>query len=347
MKDIIIVGAGQAGLTMGYYLRQEGYNFLLLEAGNQIGDSWRNRYDSLQLFTPREYSSLPGKIVKGEGKGFPCKDEMAAYLEEYARYFTLPVQLQTEVFKIKKEKDIFELHTPTEILQSKKVVIATGGFQQPYIPSFSQHLLSHVFQIHSSQYKSPSQIPKGKVLVVGGGNSGMQIAVELAKTHEVTMSISHPLTFLPLHLFRKSIFSWLEKLGLLYAELNTKRGRWFQKRKDPIFGFEGKELIRSGAIKLEEKVVRASENNIMFQNGGMYSAESIIWSTGFIQNYKWIEIEKAVNGNGFPNHVRGISPVKGLYYIGLPWQSQRGSALICGVGKDAAYLLSEIKKIDQ
>lgn len=347
VKDLIIIGAGQAGLTMGYYLKQEGYNFLLLEAGNRIGDSWRNRYDSLQLFTPREYSSLPGMIVKGEGKGFPCKDEMATYLEEYARYFKLPVQLQTEVLKIKKEKEIFKLHTPTEILQAKKVVIATGGFQQPYIPSFSQHLSSHVFQIHSSQYKSPSQIPKGNVLVVGGGNSGMQIAVELAKTHEVTMSISHPLTFLPLRLFRKSIFYWLEKLGLLYAEVNTKRGKWFQKRKDPIFGFEGKELIRNGAIKLEEKVVSASENNIMFQNGGTYSAESIIWSTGFIQNYKWIELEKAVNENGFPNHVKGISPVRGLYYIGLPWQSQRGSALICGVGKDASYLLSEIKKIDQ
>ncbi len=347
MKDLIIIGAGQAGLTMGYYLKQEGYNFLLLEAGNRIGDSWRNRYDSLQLFTSREYSSLPGMVVKGEGKGFPHKDEIAMYLEEYAQYFQLPVQLQTEVFKIKKEKDIFELHTPTEILQSKKVVIATGGFQQPYIPSFSQHLSSHVFQIHSSQYKSPSQIPKGKVLVVGGGNSGMQIAVELAKTHEVTMSISHPLAFLPLRLFRKSIFNWLEKLGLLYAEVNTKRGKWFQKRKDPIFGFEGKELIRNGAIKLEEKVVHASENGIMFQNGSTYSAESIIWSTGFIQNYKWIEIEQAVNEKGFPNHIRGISPVRGLYYIGLPWQSQRGSALICGVGKDAAYLLSEIKKIDQ
>ena len=175
----------------------------------------------------------------------------------------------------------------------------------------------------------------------------MQIAVELAKTHEVTMSISHPLTFLPLHLFRKSIFNWLEKIGLLYAEINTKRGRWFQKRKDPIFGFEGKELIRNGAIKLRGKVVSASENNIMFQNGDTYSAESIIWSTGFIQDYKWIEIEKAVNEKGFPNHIKGISPVRGLYYIGLPWQSQRGSALICGVGKDAAYLLSEIKKIDQ
>lgn len=347
MLDAIIVGAGQAGLTMGYYLKQEGYNFLLLESGNRIGDSWRNRYDSLQLFTPREYSSLPGMILKGEKNEFPHKDEIAMYLEEYAQYFQLPVQLQTEVLKIRKEEEIFELHTPTEVLQSKKVIIASGGFQQPYIPSFSQHLSSHVYQIHSSQYKSPSQIPKGKVLVVGGGNSGMQIAVELAKTHEVTMSISHPLTYLPLHLFRKSIFNWLEELGLLYAEVNTKRGKWFQKRKDPIFGFEGKELIRNGAIQLQEKVVSASENNIMFQNGETYSAESVIWSTGFVQNYNWIEIEQAVNEKGFPNHIKGISPVKGLYYIGLPWQSQRGSALICGVGKDAAYLLSEIKKIDQ
>ncbi|UYX50246.1 NAD(P)/FAD-dependent oxidoreductase [Bacillus thuringiensis] len=347
MKDIIIVGAGQGGLAMGYYLKQEGYNVLLIEAGNRIGDSWRERYESLQLFTPRIYSSLPGMALIGEKNGFPYKDEIANYLEGYARHYKLPVQLQTEVLKINKEKDIFELHTPTEILQSKKVVIATGGFRQPLIPLFSQHLSSHIFQIHSSQYKSPSQIPKGKVLVVGGGNSGMQIAVELAKTHEVTMSISHPLTFFPLHFFGKSIFNWLEKMGLLYAEIHTKRGRWFQKRKDPIFGFEGKVLLRNGAMKLKEKVVSVSGNNIMFQNGDTYSAESVIWSTGFMQDYKWIEIEKAVNEKGFPNHVKGISPVKGLYYIGLPWQSQRGSALICGVGKDAAYLLSEIKKIDQ
>ncbi|MBE7106734.1 oxidoreductase [Bacillus cereus] len=344
MLDAIIVGAGQAGLTMGYYLKQEGYSFLLLEAGNRIGDSWRERYESLQLFTPRIYSSLPGMALLGEKNGFPYKDEVANYLEEYARYFQLSVQLQTEVLKIRKEKEIFELHTSTEILQSKKVIIATGGFQQPFIPSFSQHLSSHIFQIHSSQYKSPSQVPKGKVLVVGGGNSGMQIAVELAKTHEVTMAISHPVTFLPLHLFRKSIFNWLEKFGLLYAEIHTKRGRWFQKRKDPIFGFEGKELIRSGVIKLQGKVISASGNNIMFQKGGTYNAQSIIWSTGFVQDYKWIEIEKAVNMNGFPNHTKGMSPVRGLYYIGLPWQSQRGSALICGVGKDAAFLLSEIQK---
>ncbi|WP_219913691.1 flavin-containing monooxygenase, partial [Bacillus paranthracis] len=170
MKDLIIIGAGQAGLTMGYYLKQEGYNFLLLEAGNRVGDSWRNRYDSLQLFTPRSYSSLPGMALIDEKNEFPYKDEIATYLEEYARHFQLPIQLQTKVFKIKKERDIFELHTPTEILQTKKVIIATGGFQQPFIPSVSANLSSHVFQIHSSQYKSPSQIPKEKVLVVVGGN---------------------------------------------------------------------------------------------------------------------------------------------------------------------------------
>ncbi|EOO47602.1 flavoprotein [Bacillus cereus BAG1X2-3] len=305
MLDAIIVGAGQAGLTIGYYLKQVGYNFLLLEAGKRVGNSWRNRYDSLQLFTPRSYSSLPGMALIGEKNEFPYKDEIATYLEEYTIYFQLPVQLQTEVLKIKKEKEkekekeIFELHTPTEILQTKKVIIASGGFQHPCIPSFSENLSPHIFQIHSSQYKSLSQIPQGKVLVVGGGNSGMQITVELAKTHEVTMSISHPLTFLPLQLFGKSIFNLLERVGLLYAEINIKRGRWFQKRKDPIFGFEGKKLIRNGAIKLQEKVVSASGDNIMFQNGNIYSAESIIWSTGFVQNYNWIEIEQAVNEKDF------------------------------------------------
>lgn len=134
MLDVIIVGAGQAGLTMGYYLKQEGYKFLLLEAGNRVGDSWRNRYDSLQLFTPREYSSLPGMILKGEGNGFPHKDEIAMYLEEYAQYFQLPVQLQTKVLKIRKEEEIFELHTPTEVLQSKKVNYRIRWFSATVYP---------------------------------------------------------------------------------------------------------------------------------------------------------------------------------------------------------------------
>lgn len=143
MKDLIIIGAGQAGLTMGYYLKQEGYNFLLLEAGNRVGDSWRNRYDSLQLFTPRPYSSLPGMALIDEKNEFPYKDEIATYLEEYARHFQLPIQLQTKVFKIKKERDIFELHTPTEILQTKKVNYRNRWFSATvYSLSFSKSIIT-------------------------------------------------------------------------------------------------------------------------------------------------------------------------------------------------------------
>lgn len=144
VKDIIIVGAGQAGLAMGYYLKQEGYSFLLLEAGNRIGDSWRNRYDSLQLFTPRAYSSLPGMALIGEKNGFPYKDEIANYLEGYATYFKLPVQLQTEVLKIKKEKDIFELHTSKEILQSKKLLSHQAVFSNHSSPHF-HNIFHHIF----------------------------------------------------------------------------------------------------------------------------------------------------------------------------------------------------------
>lgn len=144
MKDLIIIGAGQAGLTMGYYLKQEGYNFLLLEAGKRVGDSWRNRYDSLQLFTSRSYSSLPGMTLIGEKNEFPCKDEIATYLEEYARHFQLPVQLQTEVLKIKKEKEIFELHTPTEILQTKKSYYCIRWFSATiYSLSFSKSIITY------------------------------------------------------------------------------------------------------------------------------------------------------------------------------------------------------------
>lgn len=144
MKNLIIIGAGQAGLTMGYYLKQEGYNFLLLEAGKRVGDSWRNRYDSLQLFTPRSYSSLPGMALIGEKNEFPYKDEIATYLEEYARHFQLPVQLQTEVLKIKKEKEIFELHTPTEILQTKKLLSHQVLFSNRLFPQFQQ-IYHHIF----------------------------------------------------------------------------------------------------------------------------------------------------------------------------------------------------------
>ncbi|WJE50913.1 NAD(P)/FAD-dependent oxidoreductase [Bacillus cereus] len=344
MLDVIIVGAGQAGLAMGYYLRQGNYNFVLLDGEKRIGDSWRKRYDSLQLFTPRAYSALPGMRLNGNQNEFPSKDEIANYLEAYAKHFSIPVRLNMNVSKIRKKGNEFEVYTSKEILQSKRVIIASGAFDEPFIPSISQNLSNDIFQIHSSQYQSPKQIPEGAVLVVGGGNSGAQIAVELAKSREVTIAVSHSFTFLPLTIMGKSIFAWLEKIGLLYAGTNTRRGRWFQKRKDPILGFECKELIRNGRITVKPKVVSTLQNKVVFSDDSTCYVQNVVWSTGFISNYQWVEVEGAVNQARLPVHTRGVSGVQGLYYIGLPWQHQRGSALLCGVGRDAEFVFSMIQK---
>ncbi len=256
------------------------------------------------------------------------------------------MSLHTNVFKIRKSGNEFEVYTLKEVLRSKRVIIASGAFQRPFIPSISQNLSNELFQIHSSQYQFPKQIPDGPVLIVGGGNSGTQIAVELAQSREVTIGVSHPLSFLPLKIMGKSIFAWLEKIGLLYAGTDTRRGRWFQKRKDPIFGFECRELIRNGVIIVKPKVVSVMQNKIVFSDGSTCNFKNIVWSTGFIPNYEWIEVEGVVNQAGLPIHTRGVSGVQGLYYIGLPWQHQRGSALLCGVGRDAEFLFSIIQKED-
>ncbi|WP_459502280.1 flavin-containing monooxygenase [Bacillus sp. C1] len=346
MLDVIVIGAGQAGLAMGYYLQQGNYRFVLLDGEKEVGDSWRKRYDSLQLFTPRRYCALPGMRLNGDQNEFPSKDEIANYLEAYAKHFSIPVRLNMNALKIKKKGSVFEVYTSKEIMQSKRVIIASGAFQQSFIPSISQNLSHNIFQIHSSQYQSPMQIPDGPVLVVGGGNSGTQIAVELAKTHDVTIAVSHPLSFLPLKIMGRSIFSWLETIGLLYAGTNTRRGRWFRQRKDPIFGFECRELIRNGKITVKPKVVNALQHKVVFSDDSTCDVQNIIWSTGFTPNYRWIEVEGAVNQEGFPIHTRGVSKVQGLYYIGLPWQHQRGSALLCGVGQDAEFVCSSIQKED-
>ena len=340
--DVIIVGAGQAGLAIGYYVKQAGLSFLLLDSHKRIGDSWRKRYNSLVLFTPRKYSSLAGMPMSGSPEGFPAKDEIANYLEDYTAYFNLPVQLETFVSKVERREGIFEIETTKGKLEAEQVVMASGAFQKPFIPPVINEGECMPFQLHSSSYISPDQLSEGSVLVVGGGNSGAQIAVELAADREVTLAVSHPFKFLPLRFLGKSIFSWLEFAGLLYAGIDTKKGDWFRRQSDPIFGKELKNLIAKDKIKLKPKVVRLEGIQVTFHDGSISPFENIVWSTGFTPSYEWIQIEGVLDSSGKPIHKRGISSVKGLYFIGLPWQYQRGSALICGVGRDAAYLLSPI-----
>ncbi|MFY3792715.1 flavin-containing monooxygenase [Ureibacillus sp. MALMAid1270] len=342
MYETIVIGAGQAGLAVGYFLKQQNQNFLMLDKGYEVGESWINRYDSLVLFTPRMYDALPGLPLEGEAHGFPAKDEIASYLKRYDNEFNLPIQLQTEVIKVQHKQDIFYIETNQGVFQSKNLIIATGAFQTPRIPAFSKGLSGDIKQLHSSQYKNPSQLKEGNVLVVGGGNSGAQIAVELSKEKETYIAISKKFSFLPLVLFNKSMYWWLDQLGILKASTNSFLGKVIQKKGDPIFGFELKDAIKRKEVFIKPRVSNGIQNEITFNDSTTLKVDNIIWATGYDLIYPWLEIKEGFNNRGKIIHNRGISNVKGLYFIGLPWQYRRGSAILQGVGYDAEYIVKHL-----
>lgn len=339
--DVIVIGGGQAGLSMGYYLKQTKLSFLILDKGSAVGESWKNRYDSLTLFTPRSYSSLPGLLLSGEEKQYPTKEEITDYLTLYANTFSLPVQLKTSVLNLDK-KDHFILNTTQGEYYSRNVIVATGPFQDPFIPEFSQLLSENILQLHSSKYKNPNQLKLGATLVVGGGNSGAQIAVELSKESKVYLSVGQQLKFLPQDIANKSVFWWFDKFGVLKANLHSKVGQFIKNKPDPIFGFELKSQLNNGRVVLKPRATSANKNDIFFDDNTSLKVSNVIWSTGFKSDYSWIKIPTVLHEKGFPIHQRGITSINGLFFLGLPWQYRRGSALLQGVGTDAKYIVEKL-----
>lgn len=343
--DTIVIGAGQAGFSIGYYLNQNNNNFVILDQGKEVGDSWKNRYDSLVLFTPRMYDSLPGLSFEGEEHGFPTKNEIVNYLKPYVNHFNLPIKLETEVMKVQQTDYGFYVETSQGTLKSKNVVIATGAFQYPNIPELSKELSKDIYQIHSSQYKNSNQLIEGNVLIVGGGNSGAQIAVELSKEKETYLAVSKKISYLPLSFQIKSIFWWFDKLGILKANTNSFFGKSIRKKGDPIFGYDLKSAIKRKKVICKPKVIKGNHNQIIFEDLSSIKVNNIIWATGFVSKYPWLQIEGLFNDKGEIIHSRGVSNIKGLYFIGLPWQYRRGSALLQGVGLDAEYIVRHLKDI--
>ncbi|MDO6449427.1 flavin-containing monooxygenase [Oceanobacillus profundus] len=345
MYHTIIIGAGQAGLAMGYYLKQMNQSFLILDKNQEAGEVWDKRYDSLVLFTPRSFSSLPGLDLDGDPNGFPSKDEISQYLKHYADSFKLPIKYDTNVIRVQKQNNVFYISTEKQMeYRAENIVIATGPFQNPRIPAFANKLSNEIVQLHSSEYKNPSQLQEGNVLVVGGGNSGAQIALEITREKKTYLSISQRLTFLPLLIRNKSIFWWFDKVGILKATSNSFFGNLIQKKGDPIFGLELKEAIRKTEVVIKSRAVDGNENKIIFQDNTFLNVQNIIWATGFKADYTWLNVSGVLDKKGIPIQRRGITNIKGLYFLGLPWQFRRGSALLQGVANDAKYLMKHIQK---
>ena len=341
--DVLVIGAGQAGLAIGYYLSQSNQSFVLIDATRRVGDVWRNRYDSLVLFSPRRYSSLPGLAMSGTPTGFPTKDGFADYLEAYASHFSLPIYLNTKVETLKQADGFFEAITSQGRYTAKNVVIATGPFQKPFIPQLEGSGSKSVFQLHSSDYRGPAQLTAGPALVVGGGNSGAQIALELAESRQVYLSAGHEMVFIPREILKRSIFWWLDVTRLAKASDGSKLAKLLKKT-EPVIGMELKPLIENGKVLVKERAVSLQEQEVGFKDGSKTSVDNIIWATGFRLDYSWIDVAGVLDSQENPIHYRGISPVAGLYFLGLPWLSRVGSAQINGINYDAKNIFENLKK---
>ena len=341
--DVLIIGGGQAGLAMGYHLKRTPVRFRIAERHPRVGDSWRNRYASLVLFTPRAYSALPGLAVPGDPEGFPTKDEMADYLEAYAQRFELPVAPGTGIRRLERVDGGFRATTEAgEPIDSRAVVLATGAFQRPAIPPISERLSSEVAQLAPEDYESPSQLAPGKVLVVGDGATGRQIALELTTYHEVLLAAGRPRRVSPDRILGRSVFWWMDKLGVLRASRESRIGRYLMKA-DP---FPGKRLeldkLQQRCVDVVGRVTQAEGKMVSFADGKAAEVDAVVWATGYRDDTDWVAIPEAKDDHGSFLHYRGVSPLPYLCLVGRSWQWTRGSALFAGVGEDAAYLTEHL-----
>ncbi len=335
--DVLVVGAGQAGLAIGWHLREQGIrSFLLIDAGPEVGHVWRTRWDSLRLFTPAEYDGLPGMPFPAAAGTYPSKDDVADYLRGYAAAFELPVRLDTRLTRLAKTGDRFHADTSTGPLTARHVVIATGPFQTPVVPTLARHLATDVVQLHSADYRNPGQLPDGPVLVVGAGNSGLQIAAELATSRPVTVAVGTRPPMLPQRFLGRDLFWWLSRLGLLTRAADSRLARRLRTKGDLVIGTRRRDLTRLG-IQVRPRLDDADLTTAMFADGSISQVAGVVWATGFRTDYSWLDIPGAVVDGAVPNQ-RGITRVPGLSILGLPWLHTRGSALLGFVKDDAAWL---------
>ena len=338
--DVLVIGAGQAGLGLGYYLRNSGLDYLLLDSSSEVGASWRNRWDSLTLFTPAEYASLPGLTLGLPAGTYPGKDEVADYLRNYAAFFSLPVRPDSKVVSLAREGRRFRVATENGLFLARQVVVATGPFHEPHVPSFARALSPEIFQVHSSSYRNPGLLPPGPVLVVGAGNSGWQIAEEIASSREVVLS-GRNLPRLPRRLLGKSLFWWLETVGVMRRSAQGRFGQRMRSNDDIVIGPLPKELLRSGRLATASRAVSAHGEFVSFEDGSEVIVRNIVWATGFRPDFSWVDLP-VFGDDGYPVHVRGVTDEAGLYFLGLRWLHTTGSSLLGWVGRDAEFLAAQI-----
>jgi putative flavoprotein involved in K+ transport len=339
-RDVIVVGGGQAGLAIGYLLAQQGRRLTILEAADTPAAAWRSRWDSLRLFTPVRYDSLPGRAFPGHPDTYPGRDDVVAYLTDYAQDFELPVELNSAVQAVLQGDDGYLVKLDDRAYEADQVVIATGPFQIPLVPDLADGLDPNVAQLHSTEYRRPQEVPAGPVLVVGGGNTGFQIAEDLSHSHEVHLSIGSRQTPLPQRILGRDLFRYLQATGLMGKTTASRIGQRLQHR-DTLIGSSPRAARRRHGIHLHGRTVDASDSEVRFSDAANLTPSAVIWATGFTLDHSIVKAP-VFEEDGRLVHQRGVTGSPGLYFLGLPWQHTRGSALLGWVKDDAEHLARHI-----
>ncbi len=346
--DTIVIGGGQAGLAVGYYLAQQNLDFVILDAKEHVGDSWRDRWDSLRLFTPRSFNSLPGMPFQNSADRFPTKDEMADYLRDYVIHFQLPLLLGVRVNELSRDGDGYLVAAGAHRFKANHVVVATGAYPTPRVPAFADQLDPAILQLHSSAYHNPDQLRGGAVLIVGAGNSGVGIAMELAPRHQVWLA-GRDTGLIPSYFgrFGYELGAVIFRVLMSRLTVDTMLGRQLVQRAmeftkgHPVIGVTQKDLLEAGVQRVP-RVVGVSNRQPTLDDKRVLDVANIVWSTGFVRDYSWIRLP-VFGPNGEPVHHRGVVQTEpGLYFTGLPFQSSLLSGLVSGAHVDAKYIVKQI-----
>jgi putative flavoprotein involved in K+ transport len=345
--ETIVIGGGQAGLSVGYHLAKRKLRFVILDENGRVGDSWRRRWDSLRLFTPARFNGLPGMRFDAPKWSFPTKDEMGDYLEAYAEHFALPVRNGVRVESVSQEDGRFVVELGDEQLEAPNVVVATGAYRAPKLPPFARELDTTIVQLHSSEYRNPSDLQDGDVLVVGVGNSGAEIAYELAETRRCLLAGTSNGELPVPHGSRRGhvMFRAIRFFGHRVLRTDTRIGRKLGTK----IAAKGPPLIRRKEADLAavgvERVARVAgvrEGLPLLEDGRVVDVASIVWCTGFRTDFSWIDLP-AFDDGGRPVHERGVvEAVPGLYFAGLIFQYSLTSDVLPNGGRDAEYVARHI-----
>lgn len=346
----IVIGGGQSGLSIGYRLSQQKIPFLILDAHARVGDAWRKRWDSLRLFTPAKYNGLVGRKFPARPHYFPTKDEMADFLEDYARRFNLPVRNSIKVDSLTKENGRFVVRAGSHRFEADNVVVAMASYQQPRVPTFANELDTGIRQFHSGTYRNPQQLQEGPVLIVGGGNSGSELAMELSKSHKVYMS-GRDTGHVPFRIasaWSRFIFMPFV-LRFVFHRIFTIRtfiGRKVRSKiltaGGPLIRVKPDDLKRAGVERVP-KTDGVNNGRPVLADGRVMEVKNVIWCTGFQPGFSWIKLP--VMGVHEPLHRAGIVDAQpGLYFTGLHFLYSLSSSMVQGTVRDSKRIVNHLVK---